>query len=105
MYEHGIVEMFDIRDAFSVNGEPVLAGLFGVERPQDPVCSKGPGLRIIMNCIPIISYFHDVASEVESLPRGGQWKNFVLLDGHMCWMCSEDQKSAFYLYRLPPNWK
>eukprot|EP00973_Karenia_brevis_P079832 11077801-Karenia_brevis.AAC.1 len=97
--------MCDLSEAFAVNGEPVLAGLFGVERPQDPVTHKGPSLRIIMNCIPIISYFHDVASEVETLPRGGQWKNFVLLDGHICCMCSEDQKSAFYLYRLPPCWK
>eukprot|EP00973_Karenia_brevis_P067531 9394508-Karenia_brevis.AAC.1 len=59
--------MFDAAKAFRVNGEGVFVGLFGVPRPQDPVTPRGPSLRVIMNCIPIISYLHDVASEVDTL--------------------------------------
>ena len=103
MYDRNIVEMFDVSDVFAIDGEGVFVGAFGVIRPQDPVTVKGPGLRLIMNCIPIISYLHSISSEVETLPRGAQWKSTVFLDGHICWLCSEDQKSSFYLYGLLPN--
>eukprot|EP00973_Karenia_brevis_P062807 8733097-Karenia_brevis.AAC.1 len=47
-----IVSPRTTQDAFHVRGKPVTIGLFGVPRPQDPATPRGPGLRIIMNCIP-----------------------------------------------------
>eukprot|EP00973_Karenia_brevis_P073922 10275926-Karenia_brevis.AAC.1 len=48
-----------------------------------------------MNCVPIIEYLKGLSSEVDTLPRGGQWKLLVLLDDQLVWTHSEDQKASF----------
>ena len=39
-------------DVCQVDGQMVLNGMFGVEKPDKPPTSRGPALRLIMNFVP-----------------------------------------------------
>ena len=104
LWKRNVVVSIDEERIFRYKGKKVLGGLFGVERPQDPVTPLGPSLRVVMNLIPLNSFLKDLCGDVGSLPMTAQWLNFVLLEDEIVWVNSEDQKSSFYLYELPEAW-
>ncbi len=104
LWRRGVVEAIDDNHVFTALGKQMLQGMFGVERPQDPVTPSGPGLRVIINLIPTNTYLREQAGDVCTLPMGGQWAVLVLLEGEVVWLRSEDQKACFYLYQLPKAW-
>ena len=83
MLSRSLVAPIADSDVFQVDGQIVLNGMFGFEKPDKPLTSRGPALRLIMNFVPINSYTREVLGEVHTLPRAGQWATVVLIDGEV----------------------
>ena len=91
-------------DIFTFNGERVLNGMFGV-RKDSCLPDGAPVLRTIMNLIPSNSIMSQLRGMVAELPGMCQYCSIVLEDGETLALHQSDMTSAFYLFRLPPQWK
>ena len=101
----GVMGYIEEERIFKVDGKPAYMGLFGVERPKDPVTAFGPGLRVIQNCVPLNCYLVQLAGDIDTLPACTKWMTMVLHHDELCWLFSEDQKACFHLYALPEAWR
>ena len=57
-----------------------------------------------MNLIPGNHCMNTIPGDTEQLPYYGQWQGLVLQDGEFVLWSSEDLRSCFYVYELPPAW-
>ena len=84
-------------------GEPVLNGLFGVEKAAT-VPSGRCVLRVIMNLIPTNAVVRQLTGGTTSLPYVGQWLSTVLEGDEELRLWQSDMSSAFYLFAIPQPW-
>ena len=105
LYDRGICELCDISEAFHVNGQAVTIGGFGVEKKGTP----GPGqvrvTRVIMNMIPTNAYQRMLRSDLSTLTPSAHWGGIVIAKGHVLLWSGDDQKGAYYVFRLPHCWR
>ena len=96
-----ILEPIRYEDIFRAHGEVVLNGAFGVLKKGTPAPGECRVTRLIMNLIPSNSYQRLMAGDLGTLSSSTNWCNIVLKP-HQCLLwSSEDQKGAFYAWRLP----
>lgn len=87
-----------------VKGTPVLNGLFGVTKHA--VLEDGrPVLRLIMNLTGSNSTQHQLEGGCMGLPNITSWQSLVICPGEEVKIHQSDMSSAFYLFRLPAQWK
>lgn len=104
LYERGIIDFVDERDVFADHAGKFLSGLFGVPKPGK-VCALGtPILRLIMNLIPVNGAMMEIAADVSTLPAATSWQQLVLLEQDSISISQADMSSAFYLFKMPPQW-
>lgn len=98
-----ICEWIPLDSVFHFRKQPVLSGLFGVEKPTTLADGRSV-LRLIMNLVPINSVMEPIAGCVRHLPSITSWLGITTeIDDHIAWFQS-DLSSAFYLFRLPAQW-
>ena len=90
-------------DVLHYRGQPVLNGMFGVEKPSK-LADNSPVLRVIMNLIPSNSIPRQLTGGTSSLPYITQWLSTVLEDQQEVRFWQSDMSSAFYLFSLPKAW-
>jgi len=105
LYQLGLVGIIAEEEMFQVNGKKVGAGLFGVEKSGTP----GPGqrrvTRLIMNMTPSNSYFYTLDDDTATLAASPGWVVLALdQDQALVWN-SDDQKGAFFVWKVPRVWQ
>ena len=92
-----------LSEVLHFRGQPVLNGLFGVEKPTK-LEDNSPVLRVIMNLVPSNSIHRQLTGGTSSLPYITQWLSTVLEDQQEVRFWQSDMSSAFYLFALPKPW-
>ena len=103
LIEREICTWIPLSSVLYYRGQPVLNGLFGVEKSS--VTAGGlPVLRLIMNLVPSNTVLQQLTGGTRSLPYIGQWLSTVLEDQQELRFWQSDMSSAFYLFDLPQSW-
>ena len=89
-------------DVFSIEGKPVLNGLFAVSKEEFvdgvEVC------RLIMNLVPSNKLCRAYGGEVHTLPSWSNMNALVLGEDEVLLTSSEDVRCFFYLFAVPQAW-
>ena len=103
LVKRNICGWIPLADVLRFRNQPVLNGLFGVEKPTK-LGDNSPVLRVIMNLVPSNSVLLQLKGGTSSLPFIGQWLSVVLEDNQelRCWQ--SDMSAAFYLFAIPKPW-
>lgn len=103
LVDRKICSWIPLESVFRFREQPVLSGLFGVEKPSK--LSDGRSiLRLIMNLIPINSVMEPIAGCVKHLPSITSWLGITAEENEHIRLFQSDLSSAFYLFRLPEHW-
>lgn len=101
----GIICPIDDSDIFEVNGEKVLNGAFAVPKKGAPAPGQSRVTRLIMNLVPANSYQKLMPGDLNTLASSPSWTSIVLKDNEVLLWSSDDQRGAFYAWRLPAAWR
>ena len=105
LFERGILAPIGKEDIFSVEGVPVLNGAFAVAKKGEPLPGESRITRLIMNMVPSNSYQILQKGDLPTLASSTGWAG-VVLESHQALLWSgDDQKGAFYAWRLPVAWR
>lgn len=98
----GVCKVIPESEVFHVRGEPLLNGLFGVEKGED---HEGvPVYRLIMNLVPLNGLCLELAADISGLPHWMGMNPFSLQPSEGLLVSSEDVRCFFYTLALPPVW-
>ena len=93
-----------LEKVYKVNGTAILNGMFGVSKPN--VLADGrPILRVIMNLTGSNATQIQLEGGCNSLPNICAWQSIVLDGEEQLTLHQSDMCSAFYLFRIPPQWQ
>ncbi|CAK0805394.1 unnamed protein product, partial [Prorocentrum cordatum] len=87
-----------------VRGEPVLNGLFAVEKKGAPAPGATRVTRLILNMVPGNSLLKAHVGEAALLAASTSWTSVVIPEGKLLLWSGDDQKGAFFVWRVPPAW-
>ncbi|CAK0891073.1 unnamed protein product [Prorocentrum cordatum] len=87
-----------------VRGEPVLNGLFAVEKKGTPAPGATRVTRPILNMVPGNSLLKAHVGEAALLAASTSWTSVVIPEGELLLWSGDDQKGAFFAWRAPPAW-
>ena len=105
LVDRGILAPIDLGEVFSVQGQPVLNGAFAVEKKGLPGPNEKRVTRLIMNLVPSNSYQRLMEGDLKTLASSTSWCGLVLKPGETLLWSSDDQRGAFYAWRLPHKWR
>ena len=93
-------------EVLTIRGVKVLNGLFGVGKGKFIDESKEKEiLRVIMNLKPTNGIMKHAEGSVAELPSITQYLSLVLEGNENAVLFQSDMSSAFYLFRIPPQWR
>lgn len=104
LVSRNVCDWIPLSKVYQVRGVHVLNGLFGVAKPT----SLDDGrviLRLIMNLTGSNSTQRQLEGGCTTLPSITSWQSIVLDGDQKLVMHQSDMCSAFYLFKLPPQWK
>ncbi|CAK0901953.1 unnamed protein product [Prorocentrum cordatum] len=87
-----------------VRGEPVLIGLFAVEKKGTPAPDATRVTRLIPDMVPGNSLLKAHVGEAALLAASASWTAVVVPDGKLLLWSGDDQKGAFFVWRVSPAW-
>ena len=105
LYKRNLVAIIEKDDIFKVDGEAVLNGAFAVNKSGTPAAGEVRIIRLIMNMVPANSYQLLMRGDLNTLTSSSSWGSLVLPPGHTQLWSSDDQRGAFYAWRLPLEWR
>ena len=98
----GVCKVIPESEVFKVRGEPLLNGLFGVEKGEE---SGGiPTYRLIMNLVPLNGLCQGLSADISGLPHWLGMHPFSLEPSEGLLVSSEDVRCFFYTLALPECW-
>ncbi|CAK0819938.1 unnamed protein product [Prorocentrum cordatum] len=98
----GVVREADI---FAPHGQEVFTGLFAREKKGKPLKGQVRCIRLIVNMISSNPYFRNIVGDTATLAASTTWISTNLQAGCVIVWSSDDQKGAFYVWKLPPAWR
>ena len=103
LVEKNICEVWPIEHLFHYGGEPLLNGLFAVGKGE---FENGQEVqRLIMNLTPVNAMCQSLSGDVGTLPGLSGFSGFLLEEGQVALLSSEDIRCFFYLFSIPTSWK
>ena len=99
----GVCEVLPIEDLCTIGDKPLLNGMFSVGKGE----FKG-GIetqRLIMNLIPINHLCRSLEGDIGTLPGVAGLSAYLLEEGEVALLSSEDVRCFFYLFKVPEAWK
>ena len=105
LYNKGIVAPIEAEEIFHVNGVPVLNGVFAVEKGGEPLPGECRVTRLIMNLVPANSLQKLMPGDLPTLAGSSNWSGIHLLPNEVLLWSGDDQKGAFYAWKLPKAWR
>lgn len=103
LVDRNICAWIPLEEVFAFRGQPVLSGLFGVEK-SSKLSDGRSTLRLIMNLIPINSLMNPIVGSVRKLPSITSWLGITTDPDESLGLYQSDMASAFYLFKLPAAW-
>lgn len=97
-----ICGIIPLDEVYHIHGRPLLGGLFGVGKGE--FIDNLETQRLIMNFVPLNENCRPVDSDIATLPGISGLNPFMLEDGEIAIISSEDIKCFFYLFSLPACW-
>ncbi|CAK0838564.1 unnamed protein product [Prorocentrum cordatum] len=91
-------------DIFAPHGQEVFNGLFAREKKGKPLEGQVRCARLIFNMIPSNAYIRNIVEDTATLAASTTWTSIHLPAGCVMAWSSDDQKGAFYVWKLPPAW-
>lgn len=105
LYDRNILTTIEEQDIFRVQGEKVLNGAFAASKSGTPAAGETRITRFIMNMTPSNAYQVLMRGDLQTLSSSSNWASLVLPPGHCLLWSSDDQRGAFYAWRLPAAWR
>ncbi|CAE7825917.1 unnamed protein product [Symbiodinium sp. CCMP2592] len=105
LFRKGILEPIDLSEVFRVDDQPILNGIFAVEKGGDPAPGEARVTRLIMNLVPTNSLQRLMPGDLATLSGSSNWSSILLGRGEVLLWSGDDQKGAFYAWRLPKVWR
>ena len=99
LIKKNICEVMPVDDLFHVNQVPLLNGMFGVGKGE--FVSEIETQRLIMNLVPLNRLCEPLVGDVCTLPNISSFGTFLLDDGEVALISSEDIRCFFYFSRSP----
>ena len=104
LVDRGICGLMPLSEAFCVEGQPVLGGIFGV--PKNETTAEGVDiLRLIMDLRPINECFLNLGGDLSTLPVMSQMIQLELSPEEGILVSSEDIRAMFYIIGVPDAWR
>ncbi|CAE7606234.1 unnamed protein product [Symbiodinium sp. CCMP2592] len=100
-----IMEPIKREEIFRVRGELLLNGIFAVEKKGVPAPGETKITRLIMNCVPSNSIQRLMEGDLPTLSSSSQWTAAYLHPSQVLLWSGDDQRGAFYAWRLPRAWR
>ena len=100
-----IMEPIKREEIFRVRGELLLNGIFAVEKKGVPAPGETRITRLIMNCVPSNSIQRLMEGDLPTLSSSSQWTAAYLHPSQVLLWSGDDQRGAFYAWRLPKAWR
>ena len=102
LIERRVCGILPLEQVHHIHGRPLLGGLFGIGKGEyvDLVETQ----RLIMNYTPLNENCKPVDSDIATLPGIAGLTPFILEDGEVALISSEDIRCFFYLFGLPSSW-
>ena len=104
LYRRNLLTTIDEKEIFAVNGKLVLNGAFAVLKSGAPGPNQVKVTRLIMNMTPSNAYQMCMKGDLQTLSASSNWAGLVLPPQHVVLWSSDDQKGAFYAWRVPRSW-
>eukprot|EP00438_Fugacium_kawagutii_P029614 Skav202657 [mRNA] locus=scaffold1791:57070:68236:+ [translate_table: standard] len=101
----GILAPIELSEVFSVDGKPVLNGVFSVLKKGAAMPGEARATRLIMNMVPANSYQRLMTGDLPTLSSSSAWCNIPLRHDQVLLWSGDDQKGAFYAWKLPRVWR
>ena len=102
MYERGLVKA--ATSIPTIEGQRVVNGAFGVPKAGRHIESGEEVLRLIMDLRATNWMMEQLEADTATLTGAATFQRVVVENGMDLLVSGEDLTSAFYLFRLPPEW-
>ena len=99
----GICEFMPMSEVYHIEGRPLLNGLFGVSK--DELKNGWEVFRLIMNLVPVNKLCRNLGGDISTLPSWAGMAPYLIGDGEVALISSEDIRCFFYLFTIPDQWK
>ena len=99
----GVCEIMALGDIYHLDNKPVLNGLFAVGKGE--LQGELETQRLIMNLTPVNALCRSLAGDVSTLPALAGMNGYLLEEGEVLLLSSEDIRCFFYLIAVPKSWK
>ena len=83
----------------------MLNGVFAVEKKGTPLAGQSRVTRLILNMVPANSYMRIMERDLGSLASSTTWTSIPLAQGDVLLWSGDDQKGAFFVWKLPKAWR
>ena len=107
LYRRRIITFLTDDELVYWRGEALLNGAFGVPKLEEGQATFDPlrvVLRLIINLRPSNALQNMIVGDMDGLPLFSQWCLCELQEHEMYLYSAEDQRGAFYLYKLAAAW-
>ena len=104
LVRRNVCDWIPVDKVYKLGGVPVLNGLFGVTKPG-MIEDGRPVLRFIMNLTGSNACQIQLEGGCSSLPSITSWQSLVVDKDEVVKIHQSDMSSAFYLFKLPAQWK
>ena len=105
LVEKQILAPIDRESIFRVRGEPLLNGVFTVEKKGVAAPGEHRITRLIMNCVPSNSIQRLMVGDLPTLSASSQWTAAYLRPSQVLLWSGDDQRGAYYAWALPADWR
>ena len=99
----GICEFMPVSDVYHIGGKPLLNGLFGVSKDEHK--DGWEVYRLIMNLVPVNKLCRNLGGDISTLPSWAGMTPYLINEGEVALISSEDIRCFFYLFTIPVQWK
>ena len=103
LIKKNICEITPVDQLFHIDKVPLLNGMFGVGKGE--YVGSVETQRLIMNLVPLNQLCDSLVGDVVTLPNITSFSTFLLDDGDVALISSEDIRCFFYLFKIPNAWK
>ena len=105
LHDRGVVDWVPLADVHRDENGPYLAGMFGVPKSGKFLEDGSPILRVIMNLKNVNRTLRVIRGDIGELPSATTWNQIFLDEGEVLEAAQADMQSAFYLFRMPCQWR
>ena len=102
LLDSGICRLIAEEELYRVSGQPLLNGMFGVEKGE--VDGVYPVHRLIMNLIPLNGICRGMQGDIATLPSWASMGPLALMPTEQLLISSEDVRCFFYIFKVPIQW-